>query len=197
MTTAELTQGDTMSIPKHIKQVYETATCLYTTEQVEMALDKMAAEIRAEISETNPIILCVMIGGMIPLGNLLTRIDFPLELDYLHATRYRGEIAGGELHWIHEAKRTLKGRTVLVVDDVLDRGITLKKIIDHCKAQGAEKVLSAVLVDKHQSRTAEGLAKADFVGLTADDHYIFGYGMDYKNYLRNVPGIYKVAPQYG
>lgn len=197
MTTVELTQEQAMSIPKHIKQVFETATCLYTTEQVEAALDKMATQIHAAISDTNPIVLCVMVGGMIPLGNLLTRIDFPLELDYLHATRYRGEIAGGELHWIHQANKSLAGRTVLVVDDVLDRGVTLKKIIDHCQQQGAAKVLSAVLVDKHQSRSPEGLAKADFVGLTVNDHYIFGYGMDYKNYLRNVPGIYKVAPQYG
>ena len=195
MTVVAL-EEELMSVPKHIKRVYETATCLYTTKQVEAALDKMAAAISNEIAETNPIILCVMIGGMIPLGNLLTRVDFPLELDYVHATRYRGETRGGELHWIREASHNLNGRTVLVVDDVLDRGVTLKKILDHCKTQGAERVLSAVLVDKHHSRDADGLANADFVGLTVEDHYIFGYGMDYKNYLRNVPGIYMVAPEY-
>ena len=156
----------------------------------------MAINIHDELKDKNPVILCVMIGGLVPLGNLLLRLDFPLEVDYVHATRYRGELTGGEIHWKVKPSANLKGRTVLVVDDILDGGITLAAIIDEVKAMGAEEVFSAVLVDKFRKRVPNGLQKADFVGLEVEDHYIFGYGMDYNEYLRNAPGIFVVDPEH-
>jgi hypoxanthine phosphoribosyltransferase len=90
----------------------------------------------------------------------------------------------------------LKGRTVLVVDDILDGGVTLAAIVAEVEASGAESVFTAVLVDKHHKRLENGLQKADFVGLEVDDHYIFGYGMDYREYLRNAPGIFVVHPDH-
>jgi len=185
-----------MSIPSKIKSVYETATCLYTTKEVEAALDRMAINIHEVLKEKNPVLLCVMIGGLVPLGNLLPRLDFPLEVDYVHATRYRGGIQGGELHWKVKPSVSLEGRTVLVVDDILDGGITLAAILKEVEALGASEVYSAVLVDKHHKRVEGGLDNADFVGLEVDDHYIFGYGMDYEEYLRNAPGIFVVAPEH-
>lgn len=185
-----------MQLPHHIKDVYEKATCLFTTEQVNTALDKMAGEITDKLYDSNPVILCVMIGGLVPLGNLMPRLDFPLEVDYVHATRYRGATTGGELHWRAEPSTDLTGRTVLVVDDILDRGVTLQAILDYVAAKGAKEVYSAVLVDKVDARVEEGLQHADFVGLECENHYIFGYGMDYKEYLRNAPGIFVVAPEH-
>lgn len=137
-----------------------------------------------------------MIGGMVPLGNLLVRLDFPLEVDYVHATRYKGEITGGDIEWKVKPSTDLRGRTVLIVDDILDGGATLAAIIDEINAMGAQKVYSAVLVDKYRKRLPNGLQKADFVGLEVDDHYIFGYGMDYNEYLRNAPGIFVVHPDH-
>lgn len=185
-----------MTIPDKINLVYEKATCLFTTEQVEAALDRMAIEIHAVLSDKNPVLLCVMIGGLVPLGNLLPRLDFPMELDYVHATRYAGEIQGGELNWKVRPRVNLEGRTVLVVDDILDGGVTLAAILNEVKAMGAREVYSAVLVDKHRNRLENGLQHADFVGLEVDNHYIFGYGMDYNEYLRNAPGIFVVAPEH-
>lgn len=185
-----------MTIPSKIEAVYKSATCLYTTAEVEAALDEMAVNIHRELHDKNPILICVMIGGLVPLGNLLPRLDFPLEVDYVHATRYRGGISGGELHWKVKPSLNLKGRTVLVVDDILDGGVTLAAILAEIEALGAAKVYSAVLVDKYRKRVANGLQHADFVGLQVDDHYIFGYGMDYQEYLRNAPGIFVVAPEY-
>lgn len=185
-----------MSIPEKIKQVYEQATCLYSTAEIEAALDKMAINIHRELHDKNPIILCVMIGGLVPMGNLLLRLDFPLEVDYVHATRYQGETRGGELHWKVRPSLALQGRTVLVVDDILDGGITLAAILDEVRSMGAAHVYSAVLVDKHHKRVENGLKSADFVGLEVDDHYIFGYGMDYNEYLRNAPGIFVVAAEH-
>lgn len=185
-----------MSIPEKIKEVYEKSSCLYTANEVEAALDRMAINIHDKLKDANPVILCVMIGGLVPLGNLLLRLDFPLEVDYVHATRYRGEITGGEIHWKVKPSANIKDRTVLIVDDILDGGVTLAAIIEEIKAMGAKEVYSAVLVDKYRKRVPNGLQKADFVGLQVEDHYIFGYGMDYNEYLRNAPGIFVVDPEH-
>lgn len=185
-----------MTIPNKINNVYEKSSQLFTTQEVEAALDRMAIDIHHALHDKNPIVVCVMIGGLVPMGNLLPRLDFPLEVDYVHATRYRGEISGGELHWKVRPSSDLTGRTVLVVDDILDGGITLAAILAEMKTLGAKEVYSAVLVDKHHKRVEHGLSHADFVGLQVEDHYIFGYGMDYNEYLRNAPGIFVVAPEH-
>lgn len=185
-----------MPIPSKIKEVYEKASCLYTTKEVEAALDRMAINIDRELKDKNPILLCVMIGGLVPMGNLLPRLNFPLEVDYVHATRYRGETSGGEIHWKLKPSLNLNNRTVLVVDDILDGGITLAAILTEVRNMGASAVYSAVLVDKVHNRDSKGLQHADFVGLEVDNHFIFGYGMDYHEYLRNAPGIFVVAPEH-
>ena len=183
-------------MPDKIREVSQKATLLFTTNEVEAALDRMAINIQEKLHDKNPIILCVMIGGLVPMGNLLPRLDFPLEVDYIHATRYRGDIVGGELIWKVRPSADLTNRTVLVVDDILDGGVTLAAIIEEVTKLGASEVFSAVLVDKHHKRVPNGLKNADFVGLQVDDHYIFGYGMDYNEYLRNAPGIFVVAPEH-
>lgn len=188
--------GVNMDIPEHIREVYKKATCLYTKAEVEQALEEMAAQIHDVLADSNPLFLPVMVGGLIPAAGLLERIDFPLELDYVHATRYRGATKGGDLEWRNKPTTSLKGRVVLVIDDILDGGVTLKKIVDYCHQQQAAKVLTAVLVEKQDVRLADGLPKADFTGLVVEDYYVFGYGMDYKEYLRNAPGIYAVAKEH-
>ncbi|MEW6354166.1 MAG: hypoxanthine-guanine phosphoribosyltransferase [Pseudomonadota bacterium] len=170
--------------------VYVHADRLYSKTDVEQALQRMAEQITARLKESNPLVLCVMTGGIIPAGKLLTRLDFPLQLDYIHATRYRGKTQGGELHWLVRPSIPLQDRTLLIIDDILDEGLTLAAIIADCKAAGAREVYSAVLVDKLHDR--KNGVQADFVGLTVEDRYVFGYGMDYKGYLRNAPGIFAV-----
>ncbi len=196
MTTEATMDNEILDMPTEIKKVMDAATCLYTSDQVDAAIGRMAAEIHDELALKNPVLLCVMVGGLIPMGKLLTHIDFPLQLDYVHATRYQGKTRGGELTWKARASTDLTNRTVLVLDDILDGGITLAHIIEDIKGLGAAEVLSAVLVDKSTARLEGGLPQADFTGLTVEDRYVFGYGMDYKNYLRNAPGIYEVAPEH-
>lgn len=183
-------------IPDHIREVYRTATCLYRREEVDAALDRMAYDIHNTLEFENPLFLCVMVGGLIPAGHLLTRIDFPLEVDYLHATRYQGKTSGAELVWKNKPSTAIKDRVVLVLDDILDGGITLQEIVHYCESQGAKKVYTAVLVEKVGVRLKGGLPMADFTGLRVDDFYVFGYGMDYKEYLRNAPGIYAVSKEH-
>jgi hypoxanthine phosphoribosyltransferase len=176
--------------PQEAQQVLEQADCCYTRPQVEAALDRLAVQISEEYQNKNPLLLCVMSGGLIITGELLLRLQFPLQYDYIHATRYAGKTRGGELNWIAESSIDLAGRNVLIVDDINDEGITLSAIVNHCRKKGAATVRSVVLVEKQHDRKY-GVA-ADFVGLEIDDRYVFGYGMDYHGYLRNVPGIYAV-----
>ncbi len=171
--------------------VYKEADLIYSLQQVEQALDAMAREISSQLSESNPIVLCVMNGGLAPAARLILRLDFPLRLDYLHATRYRGETSGGVLHWIKRPGASLKGQAVLIVDDIFDEGITLAAIADLCQEAGAKAIFSAVLVEKRVQRRSA--FRPDFIALEVENRYVFGYGMDFKGYLRNVPGIYAVA----
>ncbi|MFZ5594374.1 MAG: hypoxanthine-guanine phosphoribosyltransferase [Pseudomonadota bacterium] len=176
------------------KAVYAKADRLWSLKEIEAALDCMAADITATLADKNPLVLCVMNGGLIPAGGLLPRLDFPLQLDYIHATRYRGATQGGVLHWVVKPSHSLEDRVVLLIDDILDEGVTLAAVIDYCKAEGASEVYSAVLVEKLHDRK-NGL-QATFKGLDVEDRYVFGYGMDYKGYYRNAPGIYAVAKNH-
>jgi hypoxanthine phosphoribosyltransferase len=176
--------------PEQVQQIYDEADCLFTREEVEAAIARMANAITADLADRNPLVLAVMSGAMIPAGILLSHLDFPLQIDYIHASRYRGKTAGGELHWRVPPRFELKGRAVLVIDDILDEGLTLQAILDSCREAGASEVHSAVLVKKLHQRNV-GI-EADYVGIEVVDRYVFGYGMDYKEYLRNAPGIFAV-----
>jgi hypoxanthine phosphoribosyltransferase len=176
-----------------IGKVMEEADCLADADALNGILDTMAEQLTSEVSGRNPIVMCVMNGGLVLTGMLLPRLHFPLQVDYLHATRYRGKLTGAELQWKVFPALELSGRVVVLVDDILDEGDTLVGIRAHCLANGAARVLTAVLVDKnHESRHPE-LKRAEITGMDAPDRYLFGFGMDYKGYLRNAPGIYAVA----
>lgn len=176
----------------HIRQIMAEADCLYSEAQVEAAIDQVAQAINAELAESNPVVFCVMNGGLVFSGKLLPKLNFPLEQSYLHATRYRNETSGGELFWKAKPEISFIDRDVLIIDDILDEGHTLGAIIDFCQHAGARAVHTAVLIDKTHDRKARPSMKADYVGLSCIDRYIFGYGMDYKGYWRNAAGIYAV-----
>ncbi len=175
-----------------MQHILEQADCLYNQQEVEAAISKMASEISDQLKNSELVVLSIMNGGLIFAGQLLTQLHFPLVVDYCHATRYRGETEGGELHWKVLPQMALRDKTVLVVDDIYDEGHTLMAIIEAIKAQGARQVFTAVLVDKQHDRKADPAYRADFIGLMIPDRYVFGYGMDYKEYWRNAPGIYAV-----
>lgn len=174
-----------------IQSVQENAQLLYSVDEVEHALEKMAHEITSVFADRNPIVLCMMIGGMITAGKLITLLNFPLQIEYIHATRYHGKTHGKKLQWIRKPPQSLHDRSVLLIDDILDHGITLIETIQACQNQNAKYIKTAVLIDK-QIAHERALKHADFTGLVVPDRYIFGYGLDYKTYLRNAQGIYAV-----
>lgn len=174
-----------------IEAVLAKAEQLYTEREILDTIDEMAAEISQELQDKQPICLTVMTGGLIPAGQLLTRLNFPLEIDYIHASRYQNETSGGDLNWIKHPTINLENRTILIIDDILDEGLTLEAIVKYCLKAGAKEVFTAVLVEKELEQRA-GLQQADFSGLIVPNRYVFGYGMDYQGQLRYVPGIYAV-----
>ena len=175
---------------KDAQTAYQNADCIYSEDEVKAAINKTAQQIKESLGDRDPLILCVMTGGIIPAGHLLTQLDFPLQIDYIHATRYRGDTTGGKLHWIVRPSQPLKGRDILIVDDIYDEGITLSEIVEYCSAEGAESIYTAVLINKIHDRKKG--SQPDFVCLETPDRYLFGYGMDYHGYLRNIPGIYAI-----
>ena len=173
---------------KEIRHIQASADLLYSERDVEAALDKMAEQINVLLADRNPLLLCVMNGGIVVAGHIITRLTIPLTIDAINASRYQNQTVGGSIEWLLKPATPLKDRTVLIIDDILDEGLTLAAIYDYCLAQGASSVYSAVLVDKMLDHDKP--ITADFIGLTVENRYVFGYGMDYKGYLRNAPGIY-------
>lgn len=169
--------------------VLDQAELLYSAAQIDQAVATMATAISVELAARDPLVLIVMNGGFFLAAQLLARLRFPLRIGYLHATRYRNGTRGGELDWIAPPRPTVAGQTVLVVDDIFDEGATLAAILAEIRRADAAMVYSAVLVDKRHQRKPAGLT-VDFVGLEAPDRYLFGCGMDYKAYWRNLPDIY-------
>ena len=173
-----------------IRRAREEADCLATPAVVQAALARLAGGITARLADANPLIYVVMNGGLVVAGQLLPRLPFPLEVAYLHATRYGHALKGNLLDWRVRPTQDLRERHVLVLDDVLDEGHTLAAIVDYLQGEGAREVLSAVLVDKVHERKARPGMRADFTGLDLPDRFLFGCGMDYQGYWRNAPGIY-------
>lgn len=168
------------------------ADCLHDAAAVQAAYDRLAAAITAEYAALNPLLLCTMIGGLVPTAEIVRRLAFPFELDYLHATRYRGATTGSGLVWKREAPATLAGRHVLVIDDILDEGHTLVAVRAALETQAPASLRVAVLARKRHDRCAPG-AHAEFIGLDVEDRYVFGCGMDYKEYWRQLPAIHAVG----
>ena len=170
------------------RALLDGAELLCSAEQVDAAVDRLAGEITGALHDSYPLLLSVMGGAVVFTGNLLPRLSFPLDFDYLHVTRYGDDTQGGALRWISEPRTPVAGRTVLVLDDILDEGITLAAIRRHIMEAGAQRCLTAVFSDKQIGRAKP--VTADFVGLELPDRYVFGYGMDVRGAWRNLPAIY-------
>ena len=164
------------------------AELIHSGEIIHQAIARLGSEISAVLADTQPLVICVMNGGLLFSGQLFPLFKFPLEIDYIHASRYNGETIGGELFWHATPRHSLVGRTVLLLDDILDEGLTLQAICAECTALGAQHVYTAVLVEKKLNHTKP--IRADFVGLEVPDRYVFGFGMDVNGWWRNLPEIY-------
>jgi hypoxanthine phosphoribosyltransferase len=186
--------ADPTAVPG-LAAVLPAAELIHGREAVEAAIDGMAARIAADYAGVRPVFLTVMHGALPFAAQLALGIGargLDIEMDYLHATRYRGATSGGELLWKRRPETPLRGRHVLLVDDIVDEGHTLDAVRAWCVGQGARDVRIAAMVVKRHDRCVAGLC-ADYAGLDVPDRYVFGYGMDYHEQGRNLPAIYALA----
>lgn len=177
---------------EQVKLLQKKGRCLHSKEEIDAAITKVANEMNHKLAETTPIFMCVMNGAVVFMGQLVTRLNFPLQINYIHATRYQGEIEGRELDWRAEPSVPLTNRTIVVVEDILDTGLTLAAVKNYCLDNGAKQVFTAALIDKQRPREEGGVERCDFTGLVVENKFLYGYGLDYKDFLRNEPGIYAV-----
>lgn len=169
-------------------KMLEEAELVCSAVEIERAITRVGAEVAVEFRDQYPLVLCVMNGALFFCGRLLPLLRFPLHLDYVHASRYGDEIDGRHVHWKVEPGEQVKGRAVLVVDDILDAGETLAAIKAKVLERGAASCKVAVLTDK--IKAAPKPITPDFVGLRIPDRFVFGCGLDAYGSWRNLPDIY-------
>jgi len=174
-------------------KLLSAAEQIFSPEAITQTVKRIAAEITEVLADDYPLVLSVMGGAIVFTGHLLPLLEFPLTFDYLHVSRYHNTVRGGAINWKMSPQEDVHGRVVLVLDDVLDEGVTLAAIRDWMISHGAAAFYSAVLAEKEISRPKP--IHADFTGVMLPDRYVFGFGMDIHGVWRNLPAIYALKAQ--
>lgn len=177
------------------QETLQQADLLFSAEQVQAALHHVAQLINHHLADTHPLVLSVMGGAVVFSGQLLPLLTFPLEFDYVHVSRYGNAQQGGALQWRVKPRENVRGRVVLLLDDILDEGHTLALLREEVLAMGATQCYCAVFADKQHGRPKP--IHADFVGMNLPDRFVFGYGMDIEGAWRNLPAIYALKAVKG
>jgi hypoxanthine phosphoribosyltransferase len=174
----------------------KNATEIFDKAAVDAAVAHCAESLNKRFTEpgdtTFPLVLGVMGGAVVFTGSLLPQLKFPLEFDYIHVTRYGDDDRGGEVIWKVIPRQNVSGRTIVVVDDILDEGETLAHVKQRLMEMGAAEVIIVVFADKNIKR--EKPIRADIIGLTIPDKFVVGFGMDAYGYWRNLPGLWALDP---
>lgn len=172
------------------------ARLLIGAAEVEQAWQRLADGLQPLVHAADCILLGVMLGGMVSLVEIARRLDGNFLLDHCQLSRYRGALSGGELRWLSRPQQAMRGRVVVLVDDIFDQGHTLAALRRHCQEAGAERVLAAVLVRKRHDRPVIGPIP-ELVGLEVGDEFVFGCGMDHEERWRHLPDIHALVPPKG
>jgi hypoxanthine phosphoribosyltransferase len=182
--------GSTGDPPRAVLGARDRAEEMVSADAVQFAIDQTAVRLTVALHDANPMLLCVLHGGLNYTGELLKRLAFPLELSYVHVGRYGHATSGQTLNWFAKPTIELAGRHVLLIDDIFDQGMTLSALVDWALAEGAARVTTTVLVDKLLDAGRDGAISVDYPALQCPDRYLFGCGMDFRGYWRNLPAIF-------
>ena len=179
-----------MNLSEHSdpRDVLNNSSLVADADRVRAAINEMADAINAHYQDREIIMVVVMVGGMMPAAWLLSKLEMPVRIDFIHATRYQGQTEGGELEFRVPTRLNLQNQEVLIVDDIYDVGLTLDLIEHYCETRGARSVESAVLVQKSHDRTTTS-SKPRFIGMSVEDKYVFGCGMDAFEHWRHLDEI--------
>lgn len=173
-----------------LKNAEEIVSAAEVQKAVARVADALNERFDRNGDESFPLVLGVMGGAVVFVGQLLPQLRFPLEFDYIHVSRYGDDDQGGTVVWKVIPRPNVAGRTIIVLDDILDEGETLAHVKQRLLDMGAAEVLVTVFADKDIKRSKP--VKADIVGLTIPDQFVVGFGMDVHGYWRNLPGLWAV-----
>ncbi len=177
--------------PDRAQQVHEEAELLFDEQSVDKAIAELAKQVAQQVEQDFPLVLCVMNGGLYLTGQLLRHWNFPLTLDYVHATRYRLATLGKDVLWKAYPQNELKDRNVIIVDDIFDQGYTLEEVTSYCEKHGARSITSVFLIRKTHTRKKADI-QPDHVGMECGDCYVYGVGMDLNGHFRNLSEIFTI-----
>jgi len=173
------------------QQVHSGANCLFDAEIVSQGISALAEKVALKCEDNFPLVLCVMNGGLYLTGQLLRHWEFPLTVDYVHATRYRLATLGRDVLWKAYPQNEMRDRHVLIIDDIFDQGYTLEEVRSYCLRHGAKSCQSVFLIRKTHDRKKADI-QPDYVGLECGDCYVYGAGMDLNGHFRNLSSIYAI-----
>jgi hypoxanthine phosphoribosyltransferase len=171
-----------------IQALIRKSSVIYSEIEIKTVIKNIADQVNQTIKTEDLYVLCVMNGALIFAGQLLPRLEKNIQYSYIHATRYAASLTGGPIHWLVKPPIDIEGKTVLILDDILDEGITLREIAATCLAMKAKAIYTAVLFDKEI--TKEKSYFPNFIGLKVPNRFVFGYGLDCKGLGRNLPHLY-------
>jgi len=171
-----------------IQALIRKSSVIYSEIEIKTVIQNIADQVNQTIKTDDLYVLCVMNGALIFAGQLLPRLEKNIKYSYIHATRYAASLTGGPIHWLVKPSKDIEGKTVLILDDILDEGITLREIVTTCEAMKAKAIYTAVLFDKDIVKEKSYIP--NFIGLKVPNRFVFGYGLDCKGLGRNLPHLY-------
>jgi hypoxanthine phosphoribosyltransferase len=167
---------------------------LFTAGEIATTVKRLAAEIRRDYSDKNPVLIGVLKGSFVFLADLVRRLDFPLQIGFAQLSSYgHGKESAGKIRVVKDVECDIKGRHVLVVEDIIDTGFTAQFFLKHLKKKQPASLKLCSLTDK-PSRTQVEI-NIDYLGLTVPDKFIVGYGIDWDEKFRYLPDICAIEDQ--
>ncbi|KIL34965.1 hypoxanthine phosphoribosyltransferase [Cohnella kolymensis] len=167
---------------------------LYSEEMIRQKVQELGAAVSRDYEGRNPLIICVLKGAFIFMADLSKNITVPIELDFMAVSSYgKSTRSSGEVKIIKDLDTSVEGRDVLIVEDIIDSGLTLSYLIDVLERRNALSVRVVALFDKPGRRTVD--LNADYTGFIIPDAFIVGYGLDYAEKYRNLPYVGVLKPE--
>lgn len=163
-------------------------TTLYSREQIDRRVAEMAKEITAEFAGTELIALCVLKGAMFFCADLVRQMDLDVHLDFIQISSYGNQkYSSGVVTILKEPQLDMRGRSVLIVEDIIDSGLSIREVNNYIESRGAAKVKTASFLDKPKARKVP--FTPDYIGFSIEPQFVIGYGLDFAEKYRNIPEV--------